>query len=139
MTPVVASVLNVGEGALAHSWQVGWLLIFAGFISGALIGLGFHRPEFLGGYDSLRRRLVRLGHIAMVALGILNLAYAAGPALGFEARWPQLGAQALMFGGVAMPIVCFLAAWRPAGRHLFFVPVIALSVGALSAILGVTS
>ena len=33
-----------------------------GVVSGATIGLFFHREAFLGGYDTWRRRLVRLGH-----------------------------------------------------------------------------
>ena len=41
----------------------GWWLILAAFVSGAVIGLGFHREEFLGGYGSFRRRLLRLGQL----------------------------------------------------------------------------
>ncbi len=118
------------------SWRAGWSLILAGFASGALIGLRFHREEFLGGYSSLRRRLVRLGHIALVALGLLNLAYALAPTLGVAARWPGPGGAALFAGGIAMPAVCFLAAWRPVFRHLFFLPVLLLGFAALSATLG---
>ena len=43
------------------NFVAGWWLILAAFVSGTLIGLGFHREDFLGGYDSFRRRLVRLG------------------------------------------------------------------------------
>ncbi len=118
------------------SWRAGWSLILAGFAGGALIGLRFHREEFLGGYSSLRRRLVRLGHIALVALGLLNLAYALAPTLGVAARWPGPGGAALFAGGIAMPAVCFLAAWRPVFRHLFFLPVLLLGFAALSATLG---
>lgn len=41
-----------------------------------------------------------------------------------------VAAVALLVGAVAMPLVCYLAAWRQPLRHLFFVPVAALLVGA---------
>jgi hypothetical protein len=124
------------DSVLALSWSLGWASVLAGFASGALIGLGFHRDEFLGGYGSLRRRMTRLGHIAFVALGILNLLYGLAPTLGLSPDWPEYGSVSLAVGTVAMPLVCFLTAWRPGFRHLFFIPVIALVVGALSALLG---
>jgi hypothetical protein len=34
-------------------------------------------------------------------------------------------------GGISMPLVCFLAAWRPAFRHAFAVPVFFLSGAAV--------
>ena len=42
-------------------------------MTGAVLGLRFHRDDFLGGYGSFRRRIVRLGHIAMAALGMINV------------------------------------------------------------------
>ena len=58
------------------NWYVGWSLILAAFVSGAGIGLFFHREDFWGGYASFRRRIVRLGHIALAALGMLNVLFA---------------------------------------------------------------
>jgi hypothetical protein len=56
--------------------RAGWVLVLLGLASGLFLGLGFHLDHFLGGYTSLRRRLVRLGHIALVALGALNVLWA---------------------------------------------------------------
>lgn len=42
----------------------GWLGMLAGVLSGALVGLFFYRDDWMGGYDSWRRRLTRLGHIS---------------------------------------------------------------------------
>ena len=112
----------------AH-WRIGWILILGGFLSGASLGLGFHREAFLGGYPSFRRRLLRLGHIAFVALGMLNLLVAAGPAAARGAWSSPL----LILGSVAMPLVCLGTAWRPALRAAFPVPVLLL-VGAASSI-----
>jgi hypothetical protein len=121
----------------AWNWYAGWWLLLAAFGMGAAVGLFFHRDDFLGGYASFRRRLLRLGHIALAALGMLNLLYALSP-------WPapslwQAEAASLCFaaGGVLMPLVCFLSAWRKPCRHLFFVPVLALVLAVLLTLHGV--
>ena len=36
----------------------------------------FHGEDWLGGYGSWRRRMLRLGHISMIGTGLLNLAFA---------------------------------------------------------------
>jgi hypothetical protein len=118
------------------NWEAGWLLVLAGFATGALIGLGFHRAEFLGGYASLRRRMVRLGHIALAALGLMNVVFSLS-------AWPAPGSSgataaslAFVIGGVTMPAVCFLTAWREQFRHLFAVPVVALFVATICTCFG---
>jgi hypothetical protein len=113
---------------------VGWSVILIGLVSGTMIGLYFHRDEWLGGYDSWRRRMVRLGHIAFIGTGLLNLAFAATvPALSgrHDLRLPSV---LFIAGAVSMPGVCFLAAWRKPLRHLFIIPVVSL-VGAVAATL----
>ena len=119
-----------------HNWYFGWALVLSGFLSGAAIGLFFHRPDFLGGYDSFRRRLVRLGHIAQVALGLLNVLYGISlwPA---ESLWQaQAASWCFMIGGVSMPAVCFLTAWKEPFRRLFAIPVAALVLGAFFTLRG---
>ncbi|HYE18290.1 MAG TPA: hypothetical protein VEA69_07585 [Tepidisphaeraceae bacterium] len=113
-----------------HNWYAGWALVLTAFATGAAVGLFFHREEFWGGYASFRRRIVRLGHIACAALGMMNVVYALSP-------WPAPGAAVTPYanalwiiGGVSMPVVCFLSGWRMAFRHLFFIPVGSL-VGAV--------
>lgn len=109
----------------------GWGSILAGFLSGLLLGMGFHREEFLGGYGSLRRRLLRLGHIALVALGGMNVLFALSvPQLHLDPPALTLTSIAWIAGGVAMPACCALMAWRPALRPLFAVPVLSLSLAA---------
>jgi hypothetical protein len=61
------------------NWYEGWSMILVGFASGAALGLFFHHENFLGGYGSFRRRMLRLGHIACAALGMLNLIVALSP------------------------------------------------------------
>jgi hypothetical protein len=112
------------------NFTAGWWLILAAFASGAVVGLGFHREEFMGGYGSFRRRLVRLGHVALAALGILNVVYGLVPHPPGHPALSALPGDLLLAGGIAMPLVCFLSAWRGCFRHLFFVPV-ALLAGAV--------
>ena len=109
------------------NWYFGWIAILAAFVSGTLLGLFFFREDFLGGYASFRRRMLRLGHVALAALGMINVLYALAP--GADAsRLAELG---FLTGGVTMPLVCFLSAWRPGMRHLFFIPVTCLIVAAV--------
>lgn len=77
----------------------------------------------MGGYGSLRRRLVRLGHIAFVALGFLNLIHGVAPIDIAPGPWHGWAGRLLIAGAVAMPVTCLLAAWKPVFRHLFFIPV----------------
>jgi hypothetical protein len=111
---------------------VGWLLILVGLLSGALLGLRFRRDDFLGGYTSFRRRIVRLGHVACVALGALNVLFAATVPTTLPRH--ELASALWLVGAFAMPSVCWLTAWRERLRHLFFVPVLAL-VGAVVLVL----
>ena len=110
-----------------HNWYAGWALILTAFLTGAAIGLFFHRESFWGGYASFRRRIVRLGHIACAALGMMNVVYSLSP-------WPRPGDWLtsysnclLIMGGISMPVVCFLSGWRIGFRHLFFIPVLSLA------------
>lgn len=115
----------------------GWVGMLAGVLSGAVIGLFFHREDWMGGYDSYRRRLTRLGHISFFGLGFLNLFFAMTVRdLDLAGSWLAVGSWALMLGAVTMPLCCFLSAWRKPWRHLFPVPVLAVTAGIVSILLG---
>ena len=119
--------------AIAHplNFYAGWELILAAFVSGAGIGLFFHRETFWGGYASFRRRIVRLGHIALAALGMINLLFAMT-----VPPTQRIASILLVVGAVSMPVVCFLSGWKPAFRNLFFVPVISLVVAVILILFG---
>jgi hypothetical protein len=125
------SLLAIG---FAANWWAGWILLLAGFISGAVIGVSFHREDFWGGYGSFRRRIVRLGHIALCALGMLNLlfAFVARP----ELLTTSIASVCFIVGGCAMPLVCFLSACREGFRRLFPSPVIALVLAVVFTLFG---
>lgn len=115
----------------------GWVWIVAGFGSGALLGLFFHRGDFLGGYDTYRRRLVRLGHISFFGLGILNILYAVSLSRAtLEAGELAIGSWAMIVGGISMPLCCLLNAWKPLFKFAFAIPVAALVWGATILIKG---
>ena len=120
------------------NWQAGWWLVLAAFATGAVIGLFFHQEQFLGGYTSFRRRILRLGHIACAALGLMNVVFSLSP-WPHPATWQgQWASMAFVTGGVTMPAVCFLTAWRESFRHGFAIPVVALVVAVVCTLLGGT-
>jgi hypothetical protein len=116
-------------------FMAGWWGVSLGVFTGALIGLFFHREEWLGGYNSWPRRMVRLGHISFFGLAFLNFMFAINVReVGLAG--PIIHSASILFlaGAVTMPLVCFLSAWRKPLRHLFPVPVLCIS-GALACML----
>lgn len=107
-----------------------WLWILLGFGSGMVLGMFFHRENWLGGYTSLPRRMYRLAHISFFGLGAVNLLFwltvkefpAPGATLG-------LASGALALGAVTMPLCCVLMAHWPKARMFFAVPVLSLILG----------
>lgn len=106
----------------------GWAAILLGCLAGAAQGLFFDREDWLGGYGSWRRRMLRLGHIAFVGLGFLNIAMA-GTSVIADVRWQELSSALLLAGLCAMPTVCYLSALRRGFRHLFLCPAICVIAG----------
>jgi hypothetical protein len=113
----------------------GWIALLGGATSGAVIGLRFHREQWLGGYGSFRRRLMRLGHIAFFGLGFINLLFSFSiRVLPVPGPFGEFAAVGLVVGAVTMPLTCFLAAWRAPLRQLFPLPVTAV-IGAIVSLL----
>jgi len=115
----------------------GWICILTGFLAGAALGLGYHKPDFLGGYDSFRRRLLRLGHIALIALGGMNILFAFSTTQhDYLNHYQHTASIALIIGAIAMPTCCFLTAWKQPFRNLFFIPVLSLMTAVIAILLG---
>ena len=113
-----------------------WVGILLGTLSGIVSGIFFHEERWLGGYDSWRRRLLRLGHVAFFQLGLLNLAWVfTVHTLRWSAPHPAAGL-ALAASVLLMPGVCYLSAWRKPFRLLFFIPVLCVLVPAAAVLLG---
>jgi hypothetical protein len=117
----------------------GWIWITAGLVSGMVLGLGFARENFLGGYGSWKRRLLRLGHIAQVMLGVMNVLFEMSRERMVVAPvWVDAAAWGMVTGAVLMPTVCALAAFDKRAMALFGIPVIALIGSSAIVAVGVT-
>ncbi|HSN69695.1 MAG TPA: hypothetical protein VLV48_10645, partial [Thermoanaerobaculia bacterium] len=93
---------------------LGWISMIGGAIAGAVIGLYFHDDTWMGGYASLRRRMLRLGHIAFFGLGMINVLFALTVASASLGGTPIRAASiGFAVAVVAMPACCLLTAWRP--------------------------
>ena len=113
------------------NFYAAWIGILLGFIAGAVLGLFFHDEKWLGGYSSWSRRMARLGHISFFGIAIVNLIYATSITV-FEIKVATLLPSYLFIAGaIAMPLVCFLSAYKKGFRHLFPVPVLLLITGTL--------
>ena len=107
-----------------------WISMAVGCVWGAVLGLFFHRSEWLGGYSSFPRRLLRLGHIACFGLALLNIAFAATVHGGFVSGSAiEFGSHCLLLALITMPLVCALTAWHANLRHFFFIPVLSTVLG----------
>ena len=115
----------------------GWLDMLAGVLCGAILGLFFHREDWMGGYGSHRRRLTRLGHISFFGLGFLNLIFVATAGLlNLQSQSLDIASMGLIVAAITMPICCFLTAWKKPLRHLFPIPVLAAATGILAILVG---
>ena len=122
-------VLNLSANLLA-----GWIGFLAGAVTGALMGLCFHRDDWLGGYSSFPRRMIRLGHIACFGLGLINILFALTAATLPPGPGLRVASILLVAGMITMPLNCFLTAWEKRFRHLFFVPA-GSTLGGIAALL----
>lgn len=108
-----------------------------GAASGALLGLFFHRDGWAGGYASYRRRMLRLGHISFFGIGFLNLLFGLTlTVVSLPALHTQIASLGFLVAIVAMPLTCFLTAWKKPLRHLFLIPVLAVLAGILPILFG---
>ena len=112
-----------------------WVGMLLGFLSGLVLGLCFHRENWLGGYGSFKRRLYRLAHISLFGLGAVNLFFyltARTLAPGSELA---LASSAFIIGAITMPICCVIMAHFPNTRMLFSLPVVSLITGGVLTLL----
>jgi hypothetical protein len=115
----------------------GWVSMLGGVVSGGLLGLFFHRDDWLEGYGSFRRRMLRLGHISLFGLGLIDVLFALS--LGARSISPlaaRIAAAGFLLGMATMPACCFLTAWKRPLRHLFPLPVAAVLTGICSLLAG---
>ena len=115
--------------AMQVNLYAAWIGFLLGCVAGMVPGLFFYGEDWLGGYQSWRRRMIRLGHISLFGIGLLNLSLVlTARAFAIESG---LGAPSvlLVVGAVTMPLVCYLSAWRAGFRQLFCIPALSVTVG----------
>ena len=110
----------------------GWASIAAGVLLGLALGLysfdgPLAAPEVLRDYGGLPRRLLRLSHIAFIALGALNVIYAREPGPGGSRTEP--GGKSLLVGSALLPPVLALAAFFPMIRFAVGPPAVLVALG----------
>lgn len=108
-----------------------WIGISLGVVAGLIAGLFFHREDFLGGYGSWPRRLMRLGHVSLFGLALLNLAFFGTARLLPVATDLSAISWLFLIGAITMPLVCYTSAFVRPARHLFFIPVLSVAIGAV--------
>jgi hypothetical protein len=109
-----------------------WIGLSLACLAGMVAGLFFHREDFLGGYGNWTRRLMRLGHISLFGLAFVNFVfYATCKSLNLETGL-TLVSTLFLVGAISMPLVCYTSAFFRPARHLFFIPVLSITVGAIT-------
>jgi cytochrome b561 len=100
----------------------GWVWILAGLIAGAIMGMWSFNgpmPSPVGDYTSLPRRLLRLSHIAFIALAIINILY------GYEIdkiqlknKLKRIGSLCMISGAILMPTFLIAAVFFEPFKYL---------------------
>lgn len=116
---------------------VGWVAILVSLALGLYQGVKFQREDWLGGYTAFPRRMVRLAHVALAALGILNVQFAQSlPRLNLCPPLAAVDSAALIAAAALMPACCLWLARRRSHFGIFAAPVACLAVGLLLTIGG---
>ena len=116
-----------------------WIGLLAGCISGAIPGLFFYREDWLGGYPSWRRRMIRLAHISFFGIAFINLVFVVSGYIFSIESGVCITSCSLIIGAITMPLVCYLSAIRPFFRHFFFIPVASICIGLATFLIRISS
>ena len=92
-------------------------------------GLFFRKENWLGGYGSWTRRMMRLGHISFIGIALINITFAmTASTMGIENE-VYIPSVLFIIAAVGMPLVCYLSAIKDTFRHLFFIPALSVIAG----------
>ena len=130
--------MKVSPGKDRHA-IFGWSWIAVGVLLGLALGLfsfdgPLAAPEALRDYGGLPRRLLRLSHIAFIALGALNVIYAREPGPRGAGREP--GGVFLLAGSALLPPVLAVASFFPGARFAMGPPALLVALGCVVIALG---
>jgi hypothetical protein len=120
--------MELGEKNISFGWL--WLLV--GILVGAIMGMWSFNSPFpspVGDYTSLPRRLLRLSHIAFIALAIINILY------GYEIdniqlsnKLKKIGSMCMIYGAILMPIFLLAAVFFEPLKYLTIISAILLII-----------
>ena len=118
----------------ARAHATAWVSILCGALSGMVMGLWsfdgpFAAPHWIGEYDDLPRRFLRLAHVAMFALGTLHIMVAKRVSTsGMPAKHKISAYVTMAAGNILMPVFLIGAAiWAPL-KYLTPLPTVALAL-----------
>ena len=118
----------------------GWVWLLVGLICGAVIGMWSFNGPFpspLGDYTALPRRMVRLVHIAFVALSFLNILYGHEiDKVKLSGKFRKVGCQSLMFGSIFMPTLLIISAFFEPVKYLLAIPATLVILGISIMVIG---
>ena len=124
-SPSEVTVVDYGKLSIALAWS----FMAFGIVTGSVIGMyafggPFSVPKSQGDYANLPRRMVRLGHIASVALPMILVLY--GTCIDRTPLTQQLkmiGTCCMVIGMFGVPTLLFAAAFCLPLKYLEVVPV----------------
>ena len=127
------------EADFRHRLDV-WFWILVGVIIGAIMSMwSFNGPlnSPVGDYTSLPRRMLRLSHIAFIALAVINILY------GYEIdkiklkdKIKKLGSNFIMYGSILMPLILLGAVFFENLKYLTVIPSFLIIIALVSIVLG---
>lgn len=123
---------------------VAWLSLVLGVASGLLLGLWSFGgpvdvPVWLGDYDSVSRRLVRLCHISFFGLGVLNLLVAHElPRCSLQIEAKQTALIAMNVGNILLPLTLLGAAIYQPVKYAMGLPGLSVALALTITAWGVT-
>jgi len=116
---------------------LGWIAILASLGMGLFMGVKFQREDWLGGYGAFPRRMVRLAHVALAALGTLNILFAQSlTRLHLRPDLAALASLAFITAAILMPACCLWLAARRRHFGIFALPIGSLAAGLILTIGG---
>jgi hypothetical protein len=114
--------------------SIAWTSMAVGVATGLVMGLWSFDgplpvPAWLGDYGDTPRRLARLGHIAFLGLGILNLLLTHElPQSALGATGKTIAATSMNIGNVGLPLGLFAAAVWASAKYALPIPATAVFV-----------
>ncbi len=129
-------------GAVGHiNIAFGWSWMCFGFIMGMVMGTRVEQfgmntldrgPDWLGGYESVPRRLLRLAHVAFIMLPLLNIVFGQHiDAALVSLEWKRVASGSMIFGAIGIPLLCLAAVFYRPAKVLLGVPATAVLVANL--------